>query len=101
MGSDITTKPVATLAGTLSANGSVTLTRNGRAIRQLGVGLYRFSITDDDPHATFTIEANGGYPIVLARLGFTGLHSTTVTLTAGPWRYYSSPNQAHEILVTD
>ncbi len=82
-----------TLTGTLSASGKPTLTSKGKAVSTLKTGRYTFAITDQDPKASFTIQASKGGPTNLTGATFVGKHSVTVTLTTGKWTFYTSPGK--------
>jgi hypothetical protein len=90
----------ATLVGALSPTGKPTLTNNGKPVSVLKAGRYRFSITDRDPKASFTLEAvNGGLVKDLTQASFVGKHSVTLMLTSGRWMYYSNRGKASYFLV--
>jgi hypothetical protein len=72
------------LAATLSRVGAVTLKSGGKSVSQLDSGRYRITISTKAPARSFVLQRKGGRPLTIT-------HSTTITLTAGQWSFYSQP----------
>jgi hypothetical protein len=100
VGSDIKPALRGTLVGTLSAKGTPTLRSKGKSISVLRAGRYKFAITDQDPKASFVLQAVGGKPKELTAADFVGKHSVTVTLDAGRWMFSSGRAPYNYLLVT-
>jgi hypothetical protein len=89
-----------TIVGTLGASGKPTLTIKGKSVSTLKAGRYAFAVNDRDPKRGVVIRPVKGRSIDLSGTSFVGRRSTTVTLTAGRWRYYSDPGKASVFTVT-
>jgi hypothetical protein len=89
-----------TLAGSLSPAGKPTLTSKGKAVSIIKAGRYRFAINDQDPKASFTLQAVDGKPTDITASAFVGKHSRYVTLKAGRWMYFSDAKKAFYFRVT-
>jgi hypothetical protein len=101
LGSGVGAALLGTLTATLSSAGTPTLTSKGKPVSTLQAGRYKFAITDNDPHGSFTIEGPApGKTKDLTGVRFVGRHSVTLTLKAGKWMYYSGFGKASYLLVT-
>lgn len=88
-----------TLAGTVSAAGKPTLSRNGKAVTTLKSGRYTFTIQDKSAKADFTIQALHNRRLTLTGVTFVGKHTTTVTLKPGQWTFYSYTSKTNYFVV--
>jgi hypothetical protein len=84
-----------TLAANVTAKGTATLTKSGKPVATLTAGRYKFAVDDRDPKNTFKLlgPKSTSATILTKR-------STTITLTAGKWTYYTSLRSVHYFRVT-
>jgi hypothetical protein len=78
------------LAAGVSANGKLSLTREGKRVTTLKAGRYDVTVLDRSGRAGFVIQELRGSPRTLARAPFTGTRKTTIVLSAGQWFFYST-----------
>jgi len=88
-----------TVAGTLGANGSVTLTTKGKSVSTLRAGRYRFSITDRSTKRGLSLTTAKGSSRELTGSAFVGTKAAIVTLKAGRWYVTSGAGKKHEFNV--
>ena len=82
-----------------SVGGSTaTLAQGGKRAASLKAGAYRITITDASAKAGFELQRVGFPAKSLTTAAFVGRRTTTVTLTAGRWRYYSSASAAGAVV---
>jgi hypothetical protein len=92
------------LGATLSAKGTPMLTTKGKPVSILKSGSYKFAINDQDTAGSFNIrriKSDGSLfkADALTGVKFVGTHSSTVTLKAGHWTYFSGHGTVHNFLV--
>jgi hypothetical protein len=79
-----------TLAGTVSAAGTLTLALKGKAVSNLTAGRYKVTVADKSATTSFLVQKKGHAAITVSSRSFVGTHSVTVAFTAGQWTFYSS-----------
>jgi plastocyanin len=85
---------VTTLRATVGPGYTITLTRNGSRVVRLKPGLYRITVSDRSGIHNFKLEKSGGaFERTLTSVGFKGIRTMTVRLTAGRWEYYCTPHE--------
>ena len=89
-----TTAPV-TLKGAVGPGFTIKLTKDGKAVKHLKAGTYKFVISDRSSSHNFELEKEpGGKPSrTLTSIGFKGIRSVTVSLTNGRWKFYCEPHR--------
>ena len=76
---------VTTLRATVGPGFTISLTKNGSRVLRLKPGLYRITVVDRSAIHNFKLEKSGGaFERTLTSVGFKGLRTMTVRLTAGP-----------------
>jgi hypothetical protein len=78
-----------TLRATVSKAGKVALTVGGRKVVSLQAGRYTITVEDAAARAGFFLRRGSAKPIDLARPGFVGRRTETITLTAGAWSFFA------------
>jgi plastocyanin len=85
---------VTTLRATVGPGFTISLTKNGSRVVRLKPGLYRITVADRSGIHNFKLEKSGGaFERTLTSVGFKGLRTMTVRLTAGRWEYYCAPHE--------
>jgi hypothetical protein len=79
-----------TLVATVKPNGTITLTKNGKAVRSLTAGRYSFTVLDESDKSGFTVQAIRSDPIIVTSAGFVGKKSKSLTLNRGQWLFYGT-----------
>ena len=89
-----TTTP--TLQGVVGPSYTITLKQNGKAVKTLKAGTYRFVISDKATFHGFTLEKEKGgtFEKDLTSVPFMGTRTVTVKLTKGQWKYYCPPHES-------
>ena len=83
-----------TLTGTVGPGFTITLTKNGRRVTRVAPGLYRIVVSDRSAIHNFKLEKSGGaFERTMTTVGFKGIRTQTVRLTAGRWEYYCAPHE--------
>ena len=89
------------LNATVSANGTATLTNNGKTVSILKAGLYKFSISVLDANGSFIILGpTSTAPMILAGPSSKGTHTRMIHLTRGRWTYYTTLEKIRYFRVT-
>ena len=89
------------LNATVSANGTATLTNNGKTVSILKAGLYKFSISVKDANGSFIILGpTSTAPMILAGPSSKGMHTRMIHLTRGRWTYYTTLEKVRYFRVT-
>jgi hypothetical protein len=87
-------KPASKLLGTvqagLDATGRLKLTLNGKAVKALAAGSYRFVVSDASKQNGVTLRRSGAAAKALTGVAFVGRKSVTTQLAAGQWSLSSS-----------
>ena len=85
---------VTTLRATVGPGFTISLTKNGSRVVRLKPGLYRITVSDRSGIHNFKLEKSGGaFERTLTSVGFKGIRTMTVRLTAGRWEYYCTPHE--------
>jgi plastocyanin len=85
---------VTTLRATVGPGFTISLTKNGSHVVRLKPGLYRITVADRSGIHNFKLEKSGGaFERTLTSVGFKGIRTMTVRLTAGRWEYYCTPHE--------
>lgn len=83
-----------TLRATVGPGFTITLTKNGRRVTRVAPGLYRIVVSDRSAIHNFKLEKSGGaFERAMTTVGFKGIRTQTVRLTAGRWEYYCAPHE--------
>jgi len=83
-----------TLRATVGPGFTITLTRNGHRVTRVAPGLYRIVVSDRSAIHNFKLEKSGGaFERTMTTVGFKGVRTQTVRLTAGRWEYYCAPHE--------
>jgi plastocyanin len=86
-----------TLVGTTGPGFTITLTRNGKAVKKLHAGTYTFVVHDKASTHSYTVEKEkGAHKIAndVTSARFVGTKTVTIKLTPGTWKYYCKPHEA-------
>jgi len=85
-----------TLQGVVGPSYTITLKQNGKVVKTLKPGTYRFVISDKATFHGFTLEKEKGgtFEKDLTTVPFTGTRTVTVKLTKGQWKYYCPPHES-------
>jgi plastocyanin len=85
-----------TLKGTVGPGFTITLKRNGKAVKALKAGSYSFVIADKASIHNFVLEQEkgGSFEKSLTTVPFTGTKTVKVKLKAGKWKYYCRPHES-------
>ena len=89
----------AALTGSVGT-GTATLLFSGKRPTSLKAGTYRVTITDSSAKAGFKLQRIGFAATTLTTPAFVGKRVTTLKLTAGKWKYYSSQRVASAVVFT-
>ena len=75
---------------------SITLKQNGKVVKTLKAGTYKFVISDKASFHGFTLEKEKGgtFEKDLSSVSYTGTKTVTVKLTKGQWKYYCPPHES-------
>jgi plastocyanin len=82
-----------TLVGTVGPGYTIKLTRNGKAVKTLKHGKYKFVIHDRSGIHGFSMDGPNGFDKDFTAIAGTANKTVTVTLKAGKYKYYCP---AHE-----
>jgi plastocyanin len=85
-----------TLSGTVGPGFTISLKMNGKAVKSLKAGSYKFVVADKATIHGFTIEQESGgkFEKALTAVPFTGTKTVTVKLKAGKWKFYCPPHES-------
>ena len=72
----------------LSARGTLVVTRKGKKIGGLKAGRYTFSVRDGSKKLGFSIEPPAGKPQTVTNAVYIGFRDLTVVLTPGRWTFF-------------
>ena len=94
-----TTSPLPLLSASVDSS-TAKLVFGGKRASSLKAGKYRVTITDSSAKAGFKLQRIGFTATSLTTATFVGHRTTTVTLAAGKWKYYSSKHAAAAAVFT-
>jgi hypothetical protein len=86
-----------TLVGTTGPGFTITLTKQGKAVKSLPAGTYKFVIHDKAAIHNFVVEKEKGANKVekkITSVPFVGTKTVTIKLTPGTWKFYCVPHEA-------
>ena len=85
-----------TLKGTVGPGFTISLKRNGKAVKSLKAGTYKFVVSDKASIHGFTLEQEKGgkFEKALTTVPGTGTKTVTVKLKAGKWKFYCPPHES-------
>lgn len=89
-----TTAP--TLNGTVGPGYTITLKQNGKLVKTLKAGSYKFVIADKATIHAFSLDGPHGFAKDFTTIPFTGTKTVTIKLKAGSYKMYC-PN--HESIM--
>jgi plastocyanin len=93
-----TAKPTTavTLRGTVGPGYTISLSKNGRKVKSLRAGTYRFVVDDRSGIHNFVLEKERGGHVEreLTDVGEVGTRTATIMLTHGTWKYYCESHEA-------
>ena len=85
---------VPTLKGTDGPGFTITLKWNGKAVKTLKAGTYRFVIADKSPIHAFDLDGPHGFAKDFTTVRFVGTKTVTLKLKAGSYKYYCVAHEA-------
>jgi hypothetical protein len=90
------TESTPTLKGVVGPSFTISLKRNGTAVKSLKHGSYKFVVADKASIHGFTLEKvkGGKWEKALSGVPFVGTKSMTVKLTVGKWKFYCPPHES-------
>jgi hypothetical protein len=90
------TSKMPTLKGVVGPGYSIKLTMNGKKVKTLKAGKYKFAITDKSDFHNFKVEweKGGHFEKQVTTTPFTGSKSVVITLKPGSWRAYCSVHES-------
>lgn len=91
-----TSSATVTLHGSVGPGYTISLTDNGKKIKRLRAGTYRFVIADHAAIHNFVIEKERGghFERELTDVSDVGTRTATIRLTRGTWKYYCEPHES-------
>jgi plastocyanin len=84
---------VPTLSGTVGPGFTITLKQNGKLVKTLKAGTYKFVITDRAAIHAFALDGPHGFAKDFTTVPFIGVKTMTVNLKAGSYKYYCPPHE--------
>jgi plastocyanin len=88
------TEAMPALTGTVGPGFTISLKSNGKAVKTLKAGTYKFVIADKASIHDFSLQRGSGGPQVLTTVPFVGTKTALVTLKAGKYKYYCQPHES-------
>jgi plastocyanin len=85
---------VPTLRATDGPGFTITLKLNGRAVKTLKAGTYKFVVADRSPIHAFDLDGPHGFAKDFTTVPFVGSKTMTVKLKAGAYKYYCVAHEA-------
>ena len=85
-----------TLKGVVGPGYTISLRMNGKAVKSLKTGRYKFVIADKASAHGFTIEqeTGGKFEKALTAVPYVGTKTATVTLKKGKWKFDRPPHES-------
>jgi plastocyanin len=85
-----------TLNGSVGPGYTIKLNENGRLVKRLRPGTYKFVVADRSGFHNFTLEKEHGgrFEKELTDVSAVGTRTITIKLTRGTWKYYCEPHEA-------
>ena len=92
------TSKTPTLKGTVGPGFTIKLTRNGKRVKTLKAGKYKFVITDKASIHNFVVEREKpSKPKIekdMTSVAFKGTKTVVMTLKPGKWSFYCAPHES-------
>ena len=90
------TSKMPTLKGVVGPGYTISLTMNGKKVKTLKPGKYKFAITDKSTFHNFKVEweKGGHFEKQVTTTPFSGSKSVVITLKQGSWRAYCSVHES-------
>ena len=90
------TSKMPTLKGVVGPGYTIKLIMNGKKVKSLKAGKYKFAITDKSDFHNFKVEweKGGHFEKQITTTPFTGSKSVVITLKPGSWRAYCSVHES-------
>jgi plastocyanin len=84
------------LKGTVGPGFTISLKQNGKKVKTLKAGTYKFAISDKASIHNFVVEQEKGgkFEKDLTSVSFMGTKTVTVKLKKGQWKYYCKPHES-------
>ena len=85
-----------TLKGTVGPGFTITLKQNGKTVKSLKAGTYKFVVTDKASIHNFVVEREKGgtFEKTITGVGFKGTKTVKITLKKGEWKFYCAPHES-------
>jgi plastocyanin len=83
-----------TLTGTVGPGFSINLKQNGKAVKTLKAGTYKFVIHDKASIHSFSMDGPNGFDKNFTQVPFVGTKTVTVKLKAGKYKFYCPPHES-------
>lgn len=85
-----------TLKGKVGPSFTISLKQNGKKVKKLKAGTYKFVISDKASIHNFTLEQERGgkFEKDLTSVSYTGTKTVKVKLKKGKWKYYCTPHES-------
>jgi hypothetical protein len=85
-----------TLKGTDGPSFTISLKKNGKAVKSLTAGRYKFVISDKSSAHGFTLKQvkGGKWKKTLTAVPLVATKSITVALRTGKWKFYCPPHES-------
>jgi plastocyanin len=85
-----------TLKGVVGPGYSIKLTMNGKKVKSLKAGKYKFAVTDKSSFHNFKVEweKGGHFEKLVTSTPFKGSKAAVITLKPGSWSYYCSVHES-------
>jgi plastocyanin len=81
------------LTGTVGPGFTISLKKNGKAVKTLKAGKYTFVVTDKASIHNFVVEGPG-FERAITSVPFKGTKTITITLKKGKWEFYCKPHES-------
>jgi plastocyanin len=82
------------LNGVVGPGFTISLKQNGKAVKTLKAGKYKFVIADKASIHAFSLDGPHGFAKDFTTVSFTGTKTVTLTLKAGKYKYYCPPHES-------
>lgn len=82
------------LRGTVGPGFTIKLTQNGKVVKTLKAGTYKFVIADKASIHAFALDGPHGFAKDFTTVAFTGTKTATLKLKAGSYKYYCPPHES-------
>jgi len=83
-----------TLVGTVGPGFTITLTKNGKAVKTLAHGKYTLVIHDKASVHAWSLDGPNGYAKDFTKVPFVGTKTFSVDFKAGKYKFYCPPHES-------